>query len=68
MPELVCSTADTADTADPAAALMDAAIAIARNAPLRRGTYVSHAKIYWPFIEDLRAQLEALGVEWRDRA
>jgi hypothetical protein len=35
----------------PEAELLDAAIAVARGAPLRRGTYVSHAKIYWPYIE-----------------
>lgn len=45
--------------------VLDAAIAVARQAPARRGKYVSHAKIYWPVIEELRAALDALGVEWR---
>jgi len=50
---------------EPAARVLDAALRIARNAPARRGTYVSHAKIHWPLIEELRAALDALGVEWR---
>jgi len=48
------------------ARLLDAAEAVARQAPARRGTYVSHAKIYWPCIEELRAALDGLGVEWRN--
>jgi hypothetical protein len=51
------------DTA--AATVLDAAIAVARAAPRRRGTYVSHTKIYWPLIEDLRAALDALDIDWR---
>jgi hypothetical protein len=50
---------------DAAARVLDAAIAVAQQAPKRRGTYVSHAKIYWPCIEELRAALDALGIEWR---
>jgi hypothetical protein len=50
---------------EPAARVLDAALRIARNAPATRGTYVSHARIYWPLIEELRAALDALGVEWR---
>lgn len=50
---------------DPAVAALDAAIEIARNAPAKRGTYVSYAKIYWPLIEDLQAALDALGIDWR---
>jgi hypothetical protein len=49
----------------PAGRVLDAAIAIARAAPARRGQYVSHAKIYWPRIEELRAALDALGIDWR---
>jgi hypothetical protein len=53
------------DTA--ASRLMDAVITVAACAPARRGTYVSHAKIYWPYIEELRAALDAMGVDWRSQ-
>jgi hypothetical protein len=38
---------------------------VAADAPLRQGTYVSHARIYWPGIDRLRRALEAVGVNWR---
>jgi signal recognition particle subunit SEC65 len=50
---------------NPAARVLDAALQVARDAPKRRGKYVSHALVYWPHIETLREALEALGVEWR---
>jgi hypothetical protein len=53
------------DASQAAAKVLDTAIAIARDAPARRGSYVSHAKIYWPLIQELRAALDALGIEWR---
>ena len=49
----------------PEAELLDTTIAIARNAPLRRDARASYAQIYWPLIEKLREQLDALGIEWR---
>jgi hypothetical protein len=48
-----------------AARLMDAAIAVADYAPAKRGQHVSSAQIYWPLIIELRAALDAMGVEWR---
>ncbi len=59
------ATPDPTPAPDPAGRVLDAAIAVARQAPARRGTYVSHAMIYWPAIEELRAALDALGIEWR---
>jgi hypothetical protein len=50
---------------EPAAQLLDAAIRIAAHAPKIRGQYVSSALIYWPHIEELRAALDALGVDWK---
>lgn len=50
---------------NPAARVLDAAIDVARQAPARRGEYVSSALIYWPCIEELRAALDALGIDWR---
>jgi hypothetical protein len=47
--------------------VLDAAITIARQAPAKRGAYVTYAKIYWPTIEELRAALDALGIDWRPR-
>ena len=44
--------------------VLDAAIQVARNAPARRGGYVSKALVYWPYT----APLDALGQELRDRA
>lgn len=49
----------------PESRVLDAAIRIAADAPRTRGTYVSHAKIYWPHITELRAALDALGIQWR---
>lgn len=45
--------------------VLDAAIQVARNAPARRGGYVSKALVYWPYIEELRDALDALGIEWQ---
>ena len=47
----------------PVQRVLDAATEIAANAPKRRGTYVTHAKIYWPLIEELRSALAALDAE-----
>lgn len=49
----------------PAGRVLDVAIKIARDAPAKQGQYVSHAKVYWGDIHELRAALDALGVEWR---
>jgi hypothetical protein len=54
-----------ADEHDPVTRVLAAAITIARRAPQRRGSYVSHALIPWPLIEELREALDAGGVEWR---
>jgi hypothetical protein len=45
--------------------LLDAAIDVARDAPMRHGPTTSHALIYWPKVERLRAAIEAMGLEWR---
>lgn len=45
--------------------LMDVAIKIAHDAPKKQGQYVSHALVYWDDIHELRACLDALGIEWR---
>lgn len=47
--------------------VLDVATKIARDAPLKQGQYVSHAKVYWPDIHELRAALDELGIEWRRR-
>ena len=51
-------------TTTPANRVLDAAVAVARSAPAKQGQNVSHAKVYWPYIHELRAALEALGIEW----
>jgi hypothetical protein len=52
----------------PAERLLDAAVAIARNAPAGHGATVSHTLVYWPRVEELRDALDAMGVEWRPGA
>jgi hypothetical protein len=41
-----------------------AAIEIAMDAPERHGSTTTHALIYWPKVEALRAALDALGIDW----
>jgi len=53
------------DTPNAAGRVLDAAIAVAEGAPAKRGQYVSHALIYWPMIDELRAALDDMGIEWR---
>lgn len=49
----------------PAGRALDATIRVAASAPKKRGQYVTYAKVYWPYIEELRDALDALGIEWR---
>lgn len=51
--------------ADPAARVLNAAVTIARHSTARQGKYVSHARVYWPELRELRDALDELGVEWR---
>ena len=44
-----------------------AAVEVAMSAPLRHGPTTSYAKVYWPRIEQLRAALDAVGIDWRPR-
>jgi hypothetical protein len=53
------------DEGTPEYDLWIAAIEIATSAPLRQGTNVTSAGIYWPRIHALRAALDALGIDWR---
>lgn len=48
-----------------AARTLDAAIAVAAYAPMKRGQYVTSAQIYWPLITELRDALDEMGIEWR---
>jgi hypothetical protein len=50
---------------EPAARVLDAAINVAASAPAKRGQFVSSALIYWPLIEELRAALDDLGIDWK---
>lgn len=50
---------------DAAGRVLDVAAKIARDAPKKRGQYVSHALVYWNDINDLRDALDALGIDWR---
>lgn len=50
---------------DAASRVLDVAVKIARDAPAKQGKYVSHAKVWWGDIDELRAALDALGIEWR---
>lgn len=51
---------------NPAGRVLDAAIRVAAAAPKRRGTHVSSASIYWPYLLELREALDAMGIEWRE--
>jgi hypothetical protein len=52
----------------PADRVLNAAVAVAAAAPLKRGKYVVSAQVYWSLIEELRDALDALGVEWRRKS
>lgn len=41
------------------------ALRLSFEAPLRRGTHSSGALVDWETIEELRAELERLGFDWR---
>ena len=56
---------DAASERSPQARVLDAAVKVARSAPAKRGQYVTGAKVYWPYIEELRAALDAMGIDWR---
>lgn len=45
--------------------LLRAAARVAANAPAKQGAYVGSAKIYWPYIHELRAALDAADIPWR---
>ena len=45
--------------------VLDAAIAVAAYPPKKKGQYVHSAGVYWPLIDELRAALDDMGVEWR---
>ena len=49
-----------------AARILDTAVLIARRAPKRQGKYTYSAQIPWKLIHELRAALDAVGVEWRE--
>ena len=49
----------------PEYALWVAAIEVAIHAPLKQGTYSSDAKVRWHAIHELRAALDAVGIDWR---
>jgi len=42
-----------------------AAIDVALEAPLKQGKYVGKAGIPWEVIHELRAALDAAGIDWR---
>jgi hypothetical protein len=44
-----------------------AAIEVAMDAPERHSATTTHALIYWPKVEQLRAALEAVGIDWHPR-
>jgi hypothetical protein len=48
--------------------VLDAAIKIAADAPARQGQYVTHAKVWWGDIHELRAALDEMGIEWRSKS
>lgn len=53
-----------AEDQTPAARVLDVTVRIAEAAPARRGRYVGAAQIRWSLIEELRAALTDLGIEW----
>jgi hypothetical protein len=45
--------------------VMVAAVSIARAAPVKQNGGVSKAQIPWTLIDDLRAALDELGIDWK---
>jgi len=45
--------------------VLRAAACIAGSAPKKAGSYVGSALIPWTYIRDLRAALDAAGIEWQ---
>lgn len=41
------------------------AIDVAHAAPLKRGTYSHTAQVPWTIINEVRAALEAVGIDWK---
>lgn len=47
--------------------IVQAAIAVAADPPLKQGQYVTSALVYWPKLWRLRAAFDEAGIDWKAR-